>query len=435
MILAACPPPAPALMATSDALGCVLATTVTATQDIPPFANSAMDGFAVRAADTVGAPVTLEVVGTVAAGHGSEMRVGPDQAVRIMTGAPMPPGADAVVMVERTSAWDERGADRQTAGPRSRPGVTGPASVEVEIRIPAAPGDNVRPAGDDIATGETVFEGGEELGPAHIGVLASLGLATIEAFYRPRVGVLSTGDELVEGLRGRSGPGPLAAGQIRDSNRPTLLALLEQSGFGAVNLGIAPDDEESLIAAVQDGLDRCDALITSGGVSVGDFDHMKAVLDRLGAMNWWQVAVKPAKPLAFGMVGGKPVFGLPGNPVSSMVSFELFARPALRRMAGHRRLERPVVPAVADDGFPRRRDGKVHLVRVAATFGADGRVHVLSSGGQGSHMLRAMAAANALAVLPDSEGVPAGAIVETMLLGPIEGGPGAPHGTSGQPAV
>jgi molybdenum cofactor synthesis domain-containing protein len=229
-------------------------------------------------------------------------------------------------------------------------------------------------------------------------------------FPRPRVGVLSTGDELVDG------PQQLHAGQIRDSNRPTLLALVRQSGFTAVDLGLARDDEAVITTAVEHGLETCDALVTSGGVSVGDFDYMKAVLDRLGSMRWWQVAIRPAKPLAFGTVQGKPVFGLPGNPVSSMVSFELFARPALRQMAGHRRVFRRQVDAVAAEPIRRRPDGKLHLVRVVADVGDDDRWRVHPVGGQGSHQLAAMAAANALALVPDGDGAPVGETVKVIVL-------------------
>ncbi len=376
-----------------DALGCVTGGEVVSGVDVPPFANTAMDGFAVRALDTAAAPVRLEVVGTVRAGAAPDVEVGPGQAVRIMTGAPIPAGADAVVMVEHTSA----GAD---------------GSVTVEIL--ARRGDHIRGPGDDLRAGEVVFGPGTVLGPGHLGVLASLGRRDIEVVPRARVGVLSTGDELVDGA------GPLGPGQIRDSNRPTLLALVAQAGCVPVDLGRAPDDEAAITAALQDGVEGCDALVTSGGVSVGDFDYVKVVLDRLGTMDWWQVAVKPAKPLAFGVVEGTPVFGLPGNPVSSMVSFELFARPALRRMNGHSRLFRPEVQAVADEPLGRRPDGKVHLVRVVASYGGDGRYHVRPSGGQASHMLRAMALANALAVLPDGDGVEAGGAVTAMLLDTME---------------
>jgi len=378
----------------ADALGCVNATDVVAAVDVPPFPNTAMDGFAVRAADTAGAPVRLAVVGTLRAGAAPDREVGLGQAVRIMTGAPIPPGADAVVMVERTSAGDD-------------------GSVTVEVA--ARPGDHIRGAGDDLRAGDVVFGPQTVLTPGHLGVLASLGSREVTVVPPVRVGVLSTGDELVDG------PGPLRLGQIRDSNRPTLLGLVRQAGCVPVDLGRVPDDEAAITAAVGDGVERCDALVTSGGVSVGDFDYVKVVLDRLGAMSWWQVAMKPAKPLAFGVVAGTPVFGLPGNPVSSMVSFELFARPALRRMGGHRRLFRPHVRAVADEALRRRPDGKLHLVRVVASYGPDDRYHVQPSGGQGSHMLRAMALANGLAVVPDGDGVEAGETATVMLLDTLDG--------------
>jgi molybdopterin molybdotransferase len=372
-------------VALTDALGCVTAGMVVAGHDVPSFANSAMDGYAVRAEDT---PGTLEVVGTAAAGAAPGVAVEPGQAVRIMTGAVVPAGADAIVMVERTT-----------------PAGAGRVTVEA-----AAPGDHVRRPGEDLRAGQVLFEPGTELGPGHLGVLASVGATTVDAVPRARVGVLSTGDELT------SAPGDLRPGQIRDSNRPMLLALVAQAGWTPVDLGSAPDDEAAITAAVERGVADCDAILTSGGVSVGDFDYVKVVLDRLGDMHWWQVAVKPAKPLAFGTVGSTPVFGLPGNPVSAMVSFELFARPALRQMTGHRDLYRPELPAIADEPLRRHPDGKLHLVRVVATTDDDGRLHVRSSGGQGSHLLRAMALANALALLPDGDGVDAGATVKVVLL-------------------
>jgi molybdopterin molybdotransferase len=389
VVLAACRPLAPRRVPLAEALGCVTAAPVVAGHDVPSFANSAMDGFAVRAADTAGAPVTLDVVGTAPAGAPPGVAVAGGQAVRIMTGAVLPPGGDAVVMVERTSI---------------------PAEGKVVVEAPAEAGDHVRWPGEDIRAGQVLFEAGTELGPGHIGVLASVGAETVEVVPRPRVGVLSTGDELV------APGGDLRPGQIRDSNRPMLLALVAQAGFEPVDLGSAPDDEAAITAAIERGVAGCDALLTSGGVSVGDFDYVKVVLDRLGDMHWWQVAVKPAKPLAFGTVGGIPVFGHPGNPVSALVSFELFARPALRQMAGHRELLRPQTPAVADEALRRRPDGKLHLVRVVATPDEEGRLHVRSSGGQGSHLLRSMALANALALLPDGDGVEAGGDVNVMLL-------------------
>jgi molybdenum cofactor synthesis domain-containing protein len=366
-----------------------------ATEAVPPFANSAMDGYAVRAADTAGAPVELKVVGMIAAGASPDGSVGPGEAMRIMTGAPMPDGADAVVLVERT----------RTEG----------AVATIEITV--EPGTSTRGVGEDVAPGDVVVAPGTVLTPGHLGVLASVGVDRVTVHRRPKVGVLSTGDELVTS-------GPLGRGQIRDSNRPTLLALLEQSGFEAVDLGVARDDEASVTAAIEAAVASCDAVLTSGGVSMGDLDYVKVVLDRIGDMRWMQVAIKPAKPFAFGVVGRRgggeldavPVFGLPGNPVSSMVSFELFARPALRKMAGHAQLRRLHVTAVAPDGLRRPADGKVHLTRVVATQEGDGWV-VRSAGGQGSHQLAAMAAANALALLPDGTGVEPGGTVEAMLLG------------------
>jgi molybdenum cofactor synthesis domain-containing protein len=293
-------------------------------------------------------------------------------------------------MVERTRAEDDGAA--------------------VVVEAAARPGEHVRGAGEDLRAGQVVCEAGTVLFPGHLGLLASVGCETVPVVPRARVGVLSTGDELV------AGGAPLRPGQIRDSNRPTLLALAAASGCEAVDLGTVPDDEAAITAAIQQGVAGCDAILSSGGVSVGDFDYVKTVLDRLGDMHWWQVAIKPAKPLAFGRIGSVPVFGLPGNPVSSMVSFELFARPALRRMMGHAVLDRPRVAAVADEDLRRRPDGKLHLVRAVATAGEDRRWHVRSAGGQASHQLHAMARANALALLPDGDGVAAGESVSTMLL-------------------
>ncbi|MEQ8716378.1 MAG: molybdopterin molybdotransferase MoeA [Acidimicrobiales bacterium] len=369
------------------AAGLVTTEAVTASENIPPFANTAMDGFAVQAADTSGAPKVLSVVGTIAAGDAGDITVGPGQAARIMTGAPMPPGADAVVMVERTSVDGDE--------------------VTVEIEVPT--GNHVRAAGEDVRPGDVVFEAGIVLSPGHLGVLASLGLTEVAATPRARVGVLSTGDELVEG------PVELAPGQIRDSNRTTLLALLAEAGCEPVDLGIARDDEDAIAAAIETGVADCDALLTSGGVSMGDFDWVKVVLDRIGDMRWMQVAIKPAKPLAFGLVDGTPVFGLPGNPVSSMVSFELFARPALRKMMGHSRHHRTRVTAVADEPMRRGADGKTHFARVVWHY-ADGEYRFGSAGGQGSHQLAAMATANGLAVIPDGDGVAEGKTAELIRL-------------------
>ncbi|MCB1248408.1 MAG: molybdopterin molybdotransferase MoeA [Acidimicrobiales bacterium] len=404
-VLAGCVTLAARAVPLADARGCVLATAVVAPDDVPPFDNSAMDGFAVRAHDTRGAspdgPVVLRVVDTVAAGQAPSTAVEAGTAVRIMTGAPVPDGADAVVMVEATEL---------VAG-----GVAGAERVAVHAEVAA--GQHLRRAGDDVTAGSVVLEPPTVLGAAHLGVLASVGADTVDVIPRPVVGVLSTGDELVEAGR------PLAPGQIRDSNRVALCAAIELAGAVPVDLGLVADDEALVTAAIEQGVQRCDLLITSGGVSMGDFDYVKVVLDRLGAMRWMQVAIRPAKPLAFGVVDGGdgrpvPVLGLPGNPVSSLVSFELFGRPALRRLAGWPGAAQVPAPVLATAGadLARRPDGKVHLVRVRTEAAPDGTLTVMPAAGQGSHQLAAMAGAQALAVLPDGSGVLAGSQVEVLVL-------------------
>jgi molybdopterin molybdotransferase len=389
-VLAAVSPLEAVVAPRRDALGLVTARDVVAGEAVPPFANTAMDGYAVRADDTTGAdpeaPVRLAVVGELAAGRAPTQSVGPGEAIRIMTGAPVPEGADAVVMVEYT----ERDGDA------------------VRVLRPAHVGDHVRPAGGDLELGDAVFAAGTVLGPAHLGVLASLGIHDVEVVRRARVGVLSTGDELVE-------VGPLRPGQIRDSNRPMLLALVADTGADAVDLGAAPDDEAVITRTLEKALATCDAVLTSGGVSVGDYDYVKAALDRHGGLQSWQVAIKPAKPLAFGVIDGTPVFGLPGNPVSSLVSFELFARPALLQMMGHARRFRPEVTATAAEAMPRKPDGKLHLDRVRVHAEGAGFV-AARTGAQASNVLSATAAANGLAVLPDGDGVPEGGELRVMRL-------------------
>ncbi len=377
-------------VAIDDALHLVTSTDLTAAGAIPPFDNTAMDGFAIRASDVAEAPTTLELVGTIAAGAVPDVEVGPGQAVRIMTGAPVPPGADAIVMVELTEASDDD------------------SSVRVAESVPV--GNHIRPTGDDVQPGQVVFEAGTHLGPAHLGVCASIGVYEVPVFQRPRIGVISTGDELLDG------PGPLGIGQIHDSNRHTLLALVASTGATGVDLGLVPDDEEQIRAAMTAAAANCDAVITSGGVSMGDFDYVKKVLDEIGDMQWMQVAIKPAKPLAFGTVEGTPIFGLPGNPVSSMVSFELFARPGINQMMGRPNPIPQPVSGVAGVDLTRGPDGKTHFARVVATPGADGRYSAEFSGGQGSHQLSAMAAANALAMVPDGNGIKAGDPVDLLLF-------------------
>ena len=382
------------LVVLDDALGCVLAESVVSTCDVPPFSNSSMDGYAVRSLDTREAPIALTVIDTALAGQPSSKSVSAGEAIRIMTGAVIPMGTDAVCMVERTHTND------------------GGATVVIEHEVTR--GDFVRTPGSDVRQGDHVFDTGEVLGPAHLGVLASVGHLRVRVHPVPRVGVMSTGDELTDD------GGPLAPGAIRDSNRHALLGLVRSSGFVAVDLGIVPDDRECLRTTLLGAALTCDAVLTSGGVSMGDVDLVKEVLEEQcgGTMRWLGIAVKPAKPFAFGLLApsSTPVFGLPGNPVSSLVSFELFARPALRQMAGFTGLFRPTVNAIADDTLDRSPDSKVHIVSVRARADEDGRFHVGTVGTQASHVLSSFARANALAIVPDGHGIPAGDFVEILLL-------------------
>jgi molybdenum cofactor synthesis domain-containing protein len=306
-----------------------------------------------------------------------------------MTGAPMPAGADAAAMVEDSERLD---------GGR----------VRLTRSVPA--GAAVRAAGDDVHAGDTVFRAGTIVTAAVAGVLASINAAEVLIHPPVRVAVLSTGDELVDD------GSPLRPGQIRESNATMLAPLLAEAGCVVDPLGVVADDAPALEEVLRAAARTSDAIVTSGGVSMGDYDVVKAVLARIADMRWMQVAIKPAKPFAFGTLDGVPIFGLPGNPVSSLVSFELLARPALRRMMGHQRLTRTSLVAVADGGLDRRPDGKVHLVRVRGRFASDGRYHVEPVTAQGSHQLAATALADALAVVPDGPGVPAGADVAVLLL-------------------
>ena len=402
-VLASCSPLGPVELELGAAFGHVLAADVHAPGDLPPFANTAMDGFAVRSDDTAGAPVELEVIGVLAAGSTTSRPVEPGTAFQIMTGAPMPPGADGIAIVERTAPGSSNGM--------------------VRILDPVPPGAFIRPAGSDLKRGDLAIAKGALIGPAHMSLLASVDATTVTVHPRPRVGVLSTGDELAESTA------PLGEGQIRDSNRLGLLAALQRDGFVGVDLGVRRDDEVAIFAAIRDGLQRCDALLTSGGVSMGEFDFVKVVLERLvaeagGSASQFKVAIRPAKPLSFATIasGGRavPVFGLPGNPVSSMVSYQVVALPALRRLAGHSSPMPRRLPAVAVDDFERRPDGKLHLLRVVAAMGPDGRIVVRSAGAQGSHQLAALVAANALALVPDGHGVQSGGEVQILLTGPLE---------------
>jgi molybdenum cofactor synthesis domain-containing protein len=377
-----------------EALGCVASEPIVSTESVPGFRNSAMDGYALRAADTADGPVRLRVIGIVLAGDVPERHLETGEAMRIMTGALVPEGADAVCMIEETT--DD------------------PSDHSVLISRVLEAGQFVRLPGDDVEVGQPLIGRGSVVTGAQIGVLASQGLSSISVHRRPRVGVLSTGDEL------SGSDGILAKGKIRDSNRPMLLALLRESGFTPINLGIAGDNVEEITALLSRGVHECDAVIATGGVSVGDVDFVKSVLADIceGTARWMQVAMRPGKPFAFGTAGqgATPIFGLPGNPVSTRVSFEMFVRPALRRLAGHRKLERTAINMVLDCPMPRKPDGKLHLVHVDSRIHDDGRMHIESASRHGSHLLNAVAKANALAMIPDGEGFETGDVVRTLLL-------------------
>ena len=400
VVLDACEVLAPVATSCEQMSGRVLAQDVVAPENVPPFANSAVDGYAVRTADTQTVPTELVVVDTVAAGAEPKIAVGDGQAIRIMTGAPMPQGADAVVMVEDTQRV---GDDR------------------VSIGKAAKLNDAIRDAGSDVNKGDTVFVAGTVLNAAGAGVLASVNARVVQAYPRARVALLSTGDELV------TDGSPLKIGQIRESNLTMLDAMIAASGCEVINLGIIKDDEALLERVLLEVIERCDAIVTSGGVSMGDFDVVKAVLSRIAKMQWMQLAIKPAKPFAFGQLQASdgrvvPIFGLPGNPVSSMISYELLARPALRKMMGHTcDLLRPTVKAVLDAPIKRKQDGKVHYVRVFGAFESDGRLHVRDTGPQGSHQLASTALANGLAYVPDGMGIEAGAEVDVYVIGNLLG--------------
>ena len=405
MVLARCAVVAPMRVARADAADCIVAHDVVATEQVPPFANTAVDGYAVRSADVANVPVELRVIGELAAGAAPTIAVTAGTAIRIMTGAPIPDGCDCVVMVEDT---ERIGTD----------------SVKILKSVPA--GAAIRAAGSDVAVGATVVTAGMRVTPMIEGVLASINATHVVVYPRVKVGVISTGDELVDD------GSPLGAGQIRESNRTMLVRIVEEAGATAIDLGIIRDNEDELEAALRSAVSTggCDALVTSGGVSMGDYDIVKAVLSRIADMNWVQVAMKPAKPFAFGTLQNPtgvsiPIFGLPGNPVSSLVSFELLARPAIRTMMGFgTAAHRPEVSAITDDAVSRHPDGKVHFDRVHASWGADGRVHVSRKSEQGSHQLATTAVANALMMVPDGNGLVAGDNVMVTFLG-ADAGPTA----------
>lgn len=367
-------------VALPEALGRVLAQPVTARDSLPPFANSSMDGYALRAADTASVPVALRVVGDVAAGAMPNVTITAGTAARIMTGAPLPNGADAVVPVEDT---DEMWRNRER-----------PLPDNIQVSRAVAPGDYVRHPGEDIEAGQTVIEAGHLIRPQEIGVLASLGVAQVDVIRRPKVGILATGDELI-GIEE-----PLRPGKIRNSNGYTQTAQVMALGAVPVSLGVARDSEADVRAKLQAGLDAgVDLFISSAGVSVGAYDVVKAVLDESGDVNFWRVRMRPGKPLAFGTYQGVPFLGLPGNPVSAMVSFERFARAAIRKMAGHTRLERPQLQVILQDEI--RSDGRESYIR-AVVWRENGRYLAATTGDQGSHIMTSLVKANALLIVPEN---------------------------------
>ena len=393
-----------------DCLGQVLAEDVYSNIDIPPLDNSAMDGYAVRAEDTRGAsessPSCLSVVGELAAGSLPTKRVRPGTAIRIMTGAPLPEGADAVVRFEDTDEVDRK---------LSRGDLS-----QIGILCPAKKGLNIRCRGEDIAKGALILKQGKLLRPSEIGVLASLGCSTALVIRRPVVAILSTGDELV-GL-----DHPLAPGKIHDSN--TYIIAAEISRYGGIPriLGIGRDSVQSLTGKIDEGL-SADMLITSGGVSKGDYDMVKDVLAKRGEIGFWTVRMKPGKPVAFGimkmMERGRekkvPHLGLPGNPVSSMITFEQFARPAILKMMGKEVLAKPAIQAIIEDDVVNS-DGRRLFARVVVTK-RGGQYHASLTGPQGSGILTSMAKANGLAIIPEnSRGVKAGEKVEVQMLDWVE---------------
>ena len=375
-----------------EGAGRVLAESVAADRDIPPVTNAAMDGFAVRGEDMVGDTVRLRVVGEVAAGHEADTPVGPGEAVRIMTGAPVPEGADTVVRFERTRLEGDL----------------------VVLLAPPGPGKNVRQSGEDVRRGQVVLEPGKVLRPQEVGMLAALGHLEVAVIRRPRVAILGTGDEVVPPSQV---PGP---SQIRDANSYTVAAQVQRYGGVPLLLGVVHDQEELVLRGIQQALERkADFIITSGGVSVGDFDLVKQVMNAEGEMHFWSLNMKPGRPMAFGDIDGTPLLGLPGNPVAAMISTRLYARPALLKMQGFRDWSEPVVRARLTEPIERK-DGRRHYLRVCldgTDEGCGAELMATLTGDQGSGILNSLVEADGLAVIPEqARHLPAGSEVEVVLL-------------------
>ncbi len=388
-------------VALTAARGRVLAAAIQAPRDVPPFRNSAMDGYAVRSADVAAArpdgAVRLRVLETVGAGAVASQPVRPGAAIRIMTGAPMPAGADAVVRVEDT----------------------GEAGDEVEVRAAVPAGANVRHPGEDMRAGETVLEAGRVLRAADIGLIASLGMPMVRVARRARVAILATGDELVDVGEG------LGPGQIVNSNAYTLAAAVEEAGGEPICLGIVHDRPELIRAGFAQAV-TADAVLSTGGVSVGSFDYVRRILSELGyEERFWKVAQKPGKPLTFGLCGGTPVFGLPGNPVSSLVCFYLYVLPALRTMMGYGRVHLPSAAATLVETL-RKAAGLTEFVRCSLE-GPPEDYRARSTGTQSSGALRSLSVGDGLIVgPPDADVLRAGARVRVVILAPDAAAAGAP---------
>ncbi|HHJ15004.1 MAG TPA: molybdopterin molybdenumtransferase MoeA [Gammaproteobacteria bacterium] len=370
-----------------EALDRILAQDVVSNVDVPPFANSAMDGYALRHGDCADGEIELRVMGESFAGHPFAGQLGPGECVRIMTGAPVPPGADSVLMQEQV----QREGDR--------------------IRFDASrlrAGDNVRHAGEDSRAGQTVLEAGTRLGPAELGLLASVGVAEVSVYRPLRVAFFSTGDELV------SLGTPLGPGQIYDSNRYTLHGLLRRAGVELHDLGVIPDTREAVRAAFSQAGAMADLVLTSGGVSVGEADYVTDTLRELGQIDFWRMAMKPGKPLAFGHIGQAVFFGLPGNPVSAMVTFWQFVLPAIRKMGGEKPRPPLVIQARCRDQL-RKAPGRMEFQRGILAPDPDGGWSVSTTGLQGSHVMRSMTLANCFILLEaENAGVEAGSIVRVQ---------------------
>jgi len=361
-----------------DSLDYVLAEDIRSQVNTPPFNNSAMDGFAVRASDTKKAnnrcPARLKIIEDLPAGKMTKKKVKRGEAIRIMTGAPMPAGADSVLIVEDTIVKGD----------------------QVALFKPVVKSDNIRLAGEDIKKGERILKKGTLIRPQEMGILASLGKKQVKVTRKPRVAIISTGDELVPIDK------PLKPGKIRDSNRYSLRGQISKAGGEIIDLGIVSDEEKKVTKRIKEASSQADVILTTGGVSVGDYDFVNTVLGKLGQIYFWKVNIKPGKPFVFGLIKGKPLFGLPGNPVSSMVVFDQFVRPSLLKMAGRKKLFRKRETAIVQDNI-RKKLGRREFVRGKLRF-EKGRYLAHAAGPQGSGILKSMSLADGLIILPEGKG-------------------------------